>query len=308
MPDSENAAVGPAIVVELNFNLIQVLRLVHALVEAGCRLHVSPKDTQKLVQLRRIFGMPYKTGTESAPTLHGLSIDHMQPETRVGMIARPLIFPLAAFTYCRNRWPPARRVRAAFPGKPTASRRAAIDAWFELSGLKLRVPNDTSSRPDSFLHRLSANTARRLRMPQRNHVFSEGVKIVLSEEGRVFPRKAWNVDYYAALLESEFVLCPDGDAGKDGVAWTYRFFESILCGAIPVVQNVSRAYDGFRFRRMEEPLGRLFWSRDDAAFNFDLAMKLLTVPKNELRAEVRRLLESRDSTVDKPAPQAQGGS
>lgn len=176
MPDSENAAVGPAIVVELNFNLIQVLRLVHALVEANCRLHVSPKDTQKFVQLCRIFGMPYKTGTESAPTLHGLLIDHMQPETRVGMIARPLISPLAAFTYCRNRWPPARRVRAAFPGKPTASRGAAIDAWFELSGLKLRVPNDTSSRSDSFLHRLSANIARRLRMPQRKHVFSEGVR------------------------------------------------------------------------------------------------------------------------------------
>lgn len=59
---------------------------------------------------------------------------------------------------------------------------------------------------------------------------------------------------------------------------------------------------------MEEPLGRLVWSRDDAEFNFDLAMKLLTFPKIELRAEVRRLLESRDSTVDKPAPRAEGGS
>jgi hypothetical protein len=131
---------------------------------------------------------------------------------------------------------------------------------------------------------------RRLGVPRRQFLWSEGIKIILSEEGRTFPRKSWNPDYYATLLEAEFVLCPDGDFGKDGAAWTYRFFESALCGAIPVIQNSCPAYDGFRFRSMAEPLSDLVWSREDAEFNFGLALRRLTVPHDVLRAEVDRLL------------------
>jgi hypothetical protein len=70
------------------------------------------------------------------------------------------------------------------------------------------------------------------------------------------------------------------------------FFEAVMCGAIPVVQETCEAYEGFRFRRMNEPLSDLVWSRQDAEFNFALAMERMTVPATELRAEVARLLPS----------------
>jgi hypothetical protein len=292
MAEGDSTA-APDIFVDLSFNLIQVLRLAQALAEAGCRLHVSAEDVAKVSQLEKIFGLRYVIGREGVPTLPRVSVDHMKPETRVGSIVRPLIFPQAAFDYCRSRWPETRRVRASFPGKPTASRRSAIDTWLALSGLKLRVPDDTPSHAARLLRRLAEKVARRagitMRKP-RQSVFAEGVKILLSDDGRVFPKKSWNTDYYAALLEAEFVLCPDGDFSKDGVAWTYRFFESILCGAIPVIENSCPAYAGFRFRTMREPLGSLVWSRADAEANFELALQRLSVDAASLREEVAALL------------------
>lgn len=277
--------------VGLSLDLIQELRLAHALAETGYLLHVRPGEAQKLAQLTRIFGLRFKAGDEDVPVLHGLSVDHLKPETKVGSIARPLIFPFAAFDYCRARWPDARPVRASFPGAPTASRRDAINDWLALSGLKLRIPEHIGERARAGrLKRAWQRLGRRLGVPRRDYLFAEGVKITFSNEGRMFPHKTWNVGYYAGLLESEFVLCPDGDFGKDGIAWTYRFFESILCGAIPVIQNAAPIYEGFEFARMDRPLSELKWSQDTAEHNFRLARERLTVPADELRLEIERLL------------------
>lgn len=290
---------GLDIRIELPFDLIQVLRLAHALAEAGCRLHVSAKDARKLSQLRKIFGLQFEIGGEGVPTLHGLAIDHTEPEVRVGDIARPLIFPVAAFEYCRSRWPEKRLVRASFSGLPTAIRKRALNEWLKLSKLGIRVPEHVRERPpDDFLRRVSRKIGRRLGIPRRPHrypeIYSGGVKLILSDEGRVFPRKAWNVDYYSSLLESEFTLCPDGEE-VGGSSWTYRFFEGLLCGTIPVVEHSCAAYEGFKFRRMEEPLSELKWSRDEAEHNFELAMKRLTVAREDLRSEVVRLLANPDA-------------
>jgi hypothetical protein len=286
---------GPDIFIELPFNLIQVLRLAHALVEAGCRLHVSPEDARHLSELRKIFGLQYEIGGEGVPRLRGLSIDHTEPEVRVGWITRPLIFPVAAFEYCRTRWPKTRQVRASFSGMPTSSRRKALNEWLTVSKLDARVPEHIGARSrDGFLGQVSRAVASRLGISRRKEIHFEGVKLILSDEGRVSRRKAWNVDYYSSLLESEFILCPDGnDVG--GSSWTYRVFESMLCGAIPVIEHSCAAYEGFRCRHMGEPLSALKWSRDDVEYNFDLALKRLTVPRDELRSEVDRLLAHPDA-------------
>src|SRR5215510_8517434 len=141
----------PNIFLELPLHLIQVLRLAHALAEAGCRLHVSPEDAPKLSELRRIFGLQYEIGKDGVPTLHGLSIDHTEPEVRVGRIARPLIFPVAAFEYCRARWPEKRPVRASFSGMPTAIRKKALNDWLKLSTLEIRFPEHIEKRPRKTL-------------------------------------------------------------------------------------------------------------------------------------------------------------
>ena len=281
------------IAVDLPLHIIQVLRLVHALGEAGCRLHVAPTDASKLAELERIFGLQYEVGIGATPLLPGLSIDHMVPETRVGSIARPLIFPRAVFDYCRTRWPATRPVRASFAGLNTPARWQTINAWAERSQLRLRMPKPRSAAAYRRLQRLVGKVARRVGLHSRQLRIDEGVKLLLSDEGRVSPHKSWNVEYYALLLESEHVLCPDGDFGGNGIAWTYRFFESILCGALPVVQNACPAYEGFRYRRLDQPLSAMVWSLDDAQYNFDLALERLTVPADALRREVGRLLSER---------------
>jgi len=264
----------------LPFSHIQVLRLAHALVEAGCRLHVSPEDASKLSELGRVFGLRYEIGGEGVPRLRGLSIDHTTPETRVGQITKPLIFPIAVFEYCRARWPETRPVRVSFAGQPTVRRKKALNDWLKLSDLKPLVPEHVGEPSrDDFLRRILRRISRRLGVSRKPRIYSklyaDGVKLILSDDGRVFPQKAWNVAYYASLLESEFVLCPDGqDLG--GVPWQYRFFESVFCGAIPVVESAVDAYEGFKFRHMGLPLHELVWSRDEAEHNFDWAMNRMS--------------------------------
>lgn len=282
------AALRPRIRLDLSFNLIQVLRLAHAMVEAGCRLDVAKPDVSKLTQLRKVFGLEYTVEAEGAVQLQGVAVDHMKPECRIGSIVRPLVFPRAVFDYCRRRWPKRRPVPVTFPGLATTQRKAAIDGWLKLSGLRVRMP-DAEKRPPVWI-RAMRRLAKRFRLPWREYRHGEGVRFVLSDEGRVFPKKAWNVGYYALLLQSQFVLCPDGDYGDRGVAWTYRFFESVLCGAIPIVQNTCAAYDGFIFFTMSEPLSNMAWSASVAEHNFRLAMERMTVSADELRQEVVRLL------------------
>jgi hypothetical protein len=88
------AAARPQIRLDLSFNLIQVLRLAHALVEAGCRLDVGRDDVTKVTQLRRVFGLKYTVEAEGVPVLGAVQIDHLKPECRVGSLVRPLILPI----------------------------------------------------------------------------------------------------------------------------------------------------------------------------------------------------------------------
>jgi hypothetical protein len=187
----------------------------------------------------------------------------------------------------------------SFPGLPTASRKKAINEWLNNSQLPFRIPEHIGQAShDDFLRLFLRRVLRKLGSAKKPHAYREiyrdGVKLVFSDEGRVFPRKAWNESYYSCLLESEFVLCPDGD-DIGGSSWTYRFFESILCGAIPVVEHSCDAYQGFKFRHMGQPLRELIWSQDEAEHNFVLAMKRLTVPLDELRTEIDRLLADPDA-------------
>lgn len=98
-----------------------------------------------------------------------------------------------------------------------------------------------------------------------------GAQVRSSTAGRRWPQKGWDQRYYDLLARSAYVLCPDGD-----FVWTYRFFESVLCGAIPIVQSTCDLYDGFAFLTMNDrPDG---WDRDTADANFALAVERLTVP------------------------------
>jgi hypothetical protein len=287
------------VVIELPFHLLQTLRLAQAIGEAGFRVCVPAADEVKVVMLKKVFGFDYKVGTAGAARIGGLRVDHMTPRSGVGAIERPLIMPQAIFDHCRERWPERRDVDVSFAGILTETRRAALNDWLCLSGLEqLAMP----PKP-SFLRRVLRRLARTAGVSLAEQVGTENVKLYLSDQGRLFPRKSWNADYYDLLLRSKFVLCPSGDFKSNGVAWTYRFFEAALCGAIPVIEESCTAYEGYRVRHMNEPIGALDWSRADAEHNFALARRRLTVAADELRSEVLGLLQAPGS-----APEIAGGA
>jgi predicted O-methyltransferase YrrM len=46
-----------------------------------------------------------------------------------------------------------------------------------------------------------------------------------------------NLPYFQTMAQSKFVLCPAGDG-----PWSFRFYETLLCGAIPVVDSWHYTY------------------------------------------------------------------
>lgn len=63
-----------------------------------------------------------------------------------------------------------------------------------------------------------------------------------SMKGRQFPIKTFDEDYFNDMKKYKFIFCPDGD-----FVWSYRFFESVMCGGIPIVENDSPLYSGFKY-------------------------------------------------------------
>jgi hypothetical protein len=109
-----------------------------------------------------------------------------------------------------------------------------------------------------------------------------------SRRGRRFPLKVWDPAYYEHLARSQFVLCPSGD-----YVWTYRFFEAVLCGAIPVVEEACPAYEGFRYHRADEIASQFVWTREVAEHNARLCRRRITVARERLDEELRRLVSER---------------
>ena len=74
----------PAFQVDLNFNVIQSLRLLHALLESHGDVRVDPHTLPKLSRLREVFGAQVSDEVEGVPVLPGLEIDHEgEPKTRI---------------------------------------------------------------------------------------------------------------------------------------------------------------------------------------------------------------------------------
>lgn len=271
---------------DLNVNLIQTLRLLHAITEAGFTLQVQPEDEVKFRLLQSILGMKVSVRSGQAPMLKAVEVDHRIPEVRIGKLSKPLLFPRAALDYCRRRWPAKRPHEASFAGLLTKSRLDTIDAWLRLSRIRTRSLSAKLWFVTKVLNRVSRKVSFAIPMT----INGAGLHLNLSDQGRKFPIKSWNEAYYRTLLDSRFVLCPSGDFKVTGSAWTYRFFESVMCGAIPVIEEYCDAYEGFRFLRMSDPLQSYEWRLEDAEFNFELLHDRTTFDGEELRSEVLEML------------------
>ena len=69
--------------------------------------------------------------------------------------------------------------------------------------------------------------------------------ILNSNNGRKQETKEKDLSYFRMLARSRFVICPNGD-----FIWTYRFFEAILCKAIPIIEEDCELYEGYHFYKL----------------------------------------------------------
>lgn len=272
------------IFVDLPFQLIQSLRLCHALSEAGFEICVREADVPKFQLLRERFNLEVSAAAQNHRPLPRLRILHDAPRTEVGGIVRPLIFPAAVFDYCRSIWREQRDITFLFSGLVTPARHDLLNAWLrsQKSGRRLRSPAWTIV---NRLKRKLLGAKTPMQYADSMLVGGEPFHIASNKRGREFPLKAWDDEYFRTMARAKFVLCPRGD-----YAWTYRFFEAAMCGAIPLVEERCAIYAGFRCRDINTPSRELTWSWDDAEYNFRVCRDLLTVPTPLLEREVRQLL------------------
>lgn len=275
---------------DVPYQLIHSVRLIHALMESGYRVHIPTEHLEKFSRIKEVFGVKFAVGVDSVPRLSPLEVDHEQPRTSVGRIHRPLIWPHAVVRRCRSLWPNRRDVRFSFAGLVTTSRKQALGRW-----LKATISH---TRPQLHANIVEAG-------PGLVSLDNDRVVFWSSSRGRHFPGKSWDDDYHQLLANSRFVLCPSGK-----YSWTYRFFEAALCGAVPVIEKVCPAYEGFYFRMMDEPVGNWKWRKDHAQHNYETCRDLLTVPRDSLTQEIARLLaaDTGDASGLNPLPQAQATS
>jgi hypothetical protein len=274
--------------VEMPTHLLQALRLVHALAESDYPVCSTAETLRRTAYLEKYFGVKLHESNGNEPLIKDFEIVHEKPLTRIGSIERPLIFPHAYFTYLRQLWDLGRDVDFSFIGLMTPKRIDALNEWLQSSDVAERIPQGTFAR--KFIS-LSEKLKKRLGLPSaqpRRLMFQTRygtIMIASSDKGRVFPGKAWDDDYFRLLARSKFVLCPAGD-----YVWTYRFFESIMCGAIPIVEATCPSYKGFRYFTMKDPIGSIQWSSDIAEHNFVRCSALLTIPREELNQEISKML------------------
>ncbi|HOW96380.1 MAG TPA: hypothetical protein P5567_10250 [Kiritimatiellia bacterium] len=268
----------------MTFGLIQQIRLVHALAESSHPVSIPASEEPKFDALRARFGFRF-----APPDAPGVDVtrfvrcEHRAPATFIGRIERPVIFPRAMADYCRSLWPARRAHRFSFQGLVFGARRTLLQKWIKanLGGRTPRLPDAEGAvaRWRNKLFRAAGLD------PTRKQRIGD-LLLWESSRGRRFPVKAWDEEYVGALAASEFVLCPDGEH-----VWTYRLFESALCGAIPIVERACPAYAGFRFRSFEDRAGRLTWSAEDAEHNYRLCAERLTIAQPTLDAEIAHILE-----------------
>jgi glycosyltransferase involved in cell wall biosynthesis len=224
----------------LPLDKIQNIRLYQAAAEQNPNLFVPEKWAPVVRHLRRQFPeMPENLARGTIPSAAGTWVSHDAPATSYMRQKMPLVFPKSVAGRCAGGYDEsARAIFASFAGLRTDARRDAIEKWTR------DVYKDSS----------------------------ENVKIEFTDRGRDFPRKAWDQEYYDVMKNSRFVLCPDGD-----FVWTYRFFEAVMCGAIPIIQNNCDLYDGFFFYDMETPLEKLAYRPDKARENLELFLDRYTL-------------------------------
>jgi hypothetical protein len=211
-------------------HLLQTFRLSQAMAEADHVLQVSESASTNWAVSQKLFGTRFEIGND-APAIQ-VRIDHATPTTGFNGLYRPLIYPHAYVSKCREMWGD-RSSYAIFIGNLTESRKAVLSKWLNY--------------------------------------------VTPSKVGAQWPTKIWDDQYMGSLATTKCVLCPPGD-----YEWTYRFYEAMLCGALPIVEKPSKYTDGYHVRLLSDK--EFDYSEQEAIENFNRAVSQLTVPTDVMTA------------------------
>lgn len=274
--------INSTIKIDYKIKKIQELRAIHAISESGIVVMIPKKQEVKFKMLKKKFNMDYKVSENDSDfnMSEVLTINHEMPKTGIKNLDKPLIFPFAITNYCKNLWKDKREYQYTFAGLITQNRNELISNW-----IKSNITLEKFSLPitDSFLNKWRSKFYNFFNIDSSVSMKIGDLKIWSSNRGRKFPIKAWDDEYFKVLGQSQFVLCPSGVC-----IWSYRFFESILCGAIPIVDENCEAYEGFRFKYLSEDASTFVWSKEDAEFNYRLCVERITIDPNLIRKEINQ--------------------
>lgn len=178
---------------------------------------VTENNEDLILQLKKHYSIRVEKKPENNDntTLKSIAItiDHKKPITRIGNISRPLFFPkIIVKNYYKDFEDKLNQVY--FRGIFTYSRMFQVISLF----MKIRAYLE--------IFVLVKNV---ILLKKKFSIESSKVIIIFTREGRINQSKFLNKDYFNELSAYKFIFCPSGD-----FKWTYRFFETVLVGSIPI--------------------------------------------------------------------------
>lgn len=265
-------------------NLIQQIRLIHALAESNYDITVRADELWKFSELVSKYKIDLSPPcTNDYDISKDLLISHSEPRTSISQIERPLIFPHDIVEECRRIWSPERLTQVGFLGLITPKRAKLITDWVRAN---TNVKSPPIPNPNSFINTVIRKIKRKLNLPTGYIKQIGPLALIQSNRGRVFPIKAWDQKYFESLGRTKFTLCLSGDC-----IWSYRFFEATLCGSIPIVEENCKSYEGYKFYSFGDRVDSLNWNEETALHNFEVSKKNLTINKSILNREISELIE-----------------
>lgn len=160
-----------------------------------------------------------------------ISINHQLPSTEIrNIFSAPLLFPrfLKDTYYTHIRY---KRNEIYFRGLYTRRRAIEFIKFFltlkDIKALRIMLTNIIKFKYDFKI--------------ETDHVY-----IFFTKRGRQAKYKYLDEEYYSEMANYKYVFCPPGD-----FTWTYRFFEAIQVGSIPITKHTIPEYMIFNYLKQK---------------------------------------------------------